>query len=141
MTLVEVIAATFILAVVAGGAMASWSLSSRAATNKRAVEMGVAIAVQEIERLKAIRYPYLAPSALSGGTPVPTVRWFDKYGNWLGTSAVTGDFKVNTVVRVIVDRDDEANSEDLKELIVEVWDADQTRLFERARTLLTFGGL
>jgi len=130
-----------ILAIVAGGAIASWSLSSRAAASKRAVEIGNSIAVQEIERLKAIRYPYLTPSPIQGGQSVPTVRWFDKLGNWLGPSASTGDFQARETITVIIDRDGEANSEDLKEIIVEVWDASQTRMFERARTLITFGGV
>ena len=141
MTLTEVLVATMILAIVAGGAIASWSLSSRAAASKRAVEIGNAIAVEEIERLKALRYPYLTPSAMQGGQPVPTVRWFDRYGNWLGGAAVTGDFQARETVTVVIDRDGETNSEDFKEIIVEVWDTAQTQMYERARTLITFGGV
>jgi hypothetical protein len=141
MTLTEVLVATMILAIVAGGAIASWSLSSRAAANKRAVEIGNSIAVEEIERLKAVRYPYLTPSPLQGGQPVPTVRWFDRYGNWLGSSATSGDFQARETVVILIDRDDETNSEDLKEITVEVWDGSAARMFERARTLITFGGV
>jgi len=141
MSYVEVLMATIVLAIVAAGAVASWSLSSQVAATKRAVEIGNTIAVEEIERLKAIRYPYLAVSPVVGGQPVPTVRWYDKYGNWLGPSAATGDFKAKVVIRVLIDRDGKANNEDLKEAVVEVWDTNETRRYEIQRTLLTYGGV
>ena len=141
MTIVEVLVAALVLGIVAAGALASWSLASQAAANKRTIEIGTAIAVHELERLKAMGYPYLPASPVQSGQPVPTVRWYDKYGQWLGASATTGDFKVKSYVSILIDRDGEANSEDLKEIVVEVWNGDETRLLERARTLLTFGGV
>ncbi len=141
MTLTEVLVAAVILGIVAAGAAASWTMASRAAANKRAVEIGTAIAVQELERLKAMRYPYLVPSPMQGGQPVPTVRWYDRFGNYLGPSATSGDFQAREVIRVLIDRDGQPNNEDLKEIVVEVWDGNQTRLYETARTILTFGGV
>lgn len=141
LTLPEVLVAAIILGIVAAGAAASWSLATKAAANKRAVEIGTAIAVTELERLKALRYEYLTPSPMQGGSPVPTVRWYDRYGNWLGASATTGDFKSKSVIRVVIDRNGERDREDLLELTVEVWDRDETQLYERARTLLSFGGV
>lgn len=141
MTFTEVLVAALILAIVAGGAAATWTMASRAAVNKRAIEMGFTIAVHEIERMKAIGYQNLTPSPIQGGQPVATVRWYDKYGQWLGSSATSGDYKVKTYVRVLIDRNATTDREDLKEILVEVWDPQETRLFERARTLLTFGGV
>lgn len=141
MTIIEVLMAALIIGIVAAGAVASWSLSSRAVGNKRATEIGTAIATSEMERLKALRYPYLTPSALQGGQPVPTVRWYDRLGNWLGSAAVSGDFRAESTVTVIIDRDSETNSEDMKEIIVDVWDGTRTTHYCTARTLLTFGGV
>lgn len=141
MTIMEVLMAALIVAIVAAGAVASWSLSSRAAANKRATEIGTAIATSEMERLKALRYPYLTPSPLQGGQPVPAVRWYDKLGNWLGSAAVSGDFRAESTVTVIIDRDSQSNSEDMKEIVVRVWDGGRTTLYGTARTLLTFGGV
>lgn len=141
MTLVEVLVAAMILGIAAGGAVASWGWASKAAANKRATEIGYALCVGEVERLKAIRYPYLTPSAIVSGSPVPSIRWFDKYGSWLGSGATTGAFRVETIVTVLIDRDNTANSEDLKEVVVETWDGNRTKMYDRARTLLTFGGV
>ncbi|MBM3495666.1 MAG: type II secretion system protein [Armatimonadetes bacterium] len=140
-SLVELLMAALITAIVAAGAVATWSFSSRAAGNKRATEIGTAIAVEEMERLKAMRYPYLPASALQGGQPVPTVRWYDNRGNWLGIAAVTGAFRAESTVTILIDRDSETNSEDLKEIRISVWDTNRVRSCGTARTLLKFGGV
>lgn len=141
MTIVEVLVAALIVGIVAAGAVATWSIASRAAASKRAVEIGTAIAVSEIERVKALRYNYVPASPLQGGVPVPTVRWYDRYGNWRGSAATTGDFRAEVTVRILINRDSQANREDLKEVVVEVWDGARTRRYETARTLLSFGGI
>jgi type II secretory pathway pseudopilin PulG len=141
MSLIETLVAALIVAIVAGAAVASWSMASRAVASRRATDIGTAIAVSELERLKAIRYPYLPVSPMSGGQPVPTVRWYDRYGNWLGSAATSGDYRAESTVTVIINRDSQTNSEDLKEIRVQVWDGARTRLYESIRTLLSFGGV
>ncbi len=140
-TYVELLAAAMILAIVAAGGVATWSFVSRAPANKRVTEMASLIGVQEVERLKATGYTNLAPSALDGsGNPVPSVRYYDRYGA-VTTVAASRRYQARSAVVVVVNRNGRADKEDLKELRVEVWDAAGSRRYSSVATLLCFGGV
>ncbi|HHX42330.1 MAG TPA: hypothetical protein GX715_20445, partial [Armatimonadetes bacterium] len=49
-------------------------------------------------------------------------------------------YKVKAFITPAVDRDATANTEDLREIRVEVWDNNETTRYEEARVLLAFGG-
>lgn len=72
----ELLIAALVLAIATVGALATWSYSSRAPANKRVTEMGVYVAVQEIERLKARRYMGLEDTPAGS----PLVTYYDRYG-------------------------------------------------------------
>lgn len=130
----ELLVAVLLLVIAAAGAFAHWSISVRAPASKRVTEMGVYIGVRELEKVKARR---LLGSVASN---TPTVTYYDKYGA-PSNAAVTGGYTVNTWITAIVDRDATANSEDLREIKIQVGSNDGTKVYETIRTLLTFGGL
>lgn len=135
-TILELLAAVVLIAIAAIGAAATWSLSTRAAANRRATDMGNYIAVREMERLKSSKYQSLNDTT----TGSPSITYFNRYGDPEG-SQVTRGFKVKTWISPIVNRDSTTNSEDLREVKIEVRSNDEATLYETARTLLTFGGL
>lgn len=137
LTFLELLLASVLLAFVCAAALTGWAISVRAPANRRVTEMGVYIATQEMERLKARKYLNLALNAQNA----PNVTWYDQYGTWLGPNANTGVYQVQSWVRQLVDRDGRINSEDLRELEVQVWDAGGINRFETARTLISFGGI
>jgi prepilin-type N-terminal cleavage/methylation domain-containing protein len=135
-SLIELLVAAFIVAIAAGWAVATWSISSRAPATKRVTEMGTFIAVQEIERFKSQRF-----GALTNGAQ--TARYFDKFGASLGTGVAPPNgslYRAVATVTTVVNRDVIGNTEDLIEIQVVVTNPDGTVTFETARTLLTFGG-
>lgn len=134
-TYLELLMAALILAVATVGALATWSYSSRAPANKRVTEMGVYVATQEIERLKARRY--LGIEDTDPGSPLVT--YYDRYGGPTGGAVMQG-YKVKSFITPAVDRDGASNTEDLREIRVEVWDNNEAKRYEEARILLAFGG-
>jgi hypothetical protein len=135
-TLIELLVAGFIVAIAAGWAVATWTISSRAPATKRFTEMGTYIAVQEMERYKSLRY-----GSLTNGAQAPI--YFDKFGTSLGTGNTppTGSvYRSVTTITAVVNRDAASNTEDLIEIQVVVTNPDATVTYETARTLLTFGG-
>lgn len=135
-TYVELLASVLIVAMSAAYAMASWGISSRAPANQRVTEMGVFVATQQLERLKAEKYMTLMDTP--AGTP--TITYYDRYGAPAAAAAPQG-YLVKTTIGPLVNRDGMINTEDLREIVVEVWDNAQTKRYEQARTLLAFGGL
>ena len=133
----ELLIAALVLAIATVGALATWSYSSRAPANKRVTEMGVYVATQEIERLKARRYMGLEDTPAGS----PLVTYYDRYGapSASGTPQPQG-YKVKAFITPAVDRDATPNTEDLREIRVEVWDNNETTRYEEARVLLAFGG-
>lgn len=132
MTYVEVLVAALLLGIAAAAAVATWNLSSRIPQSKRLTERAVFIATSEIERLKSIKYTYLA-----NGT---TTLWYDKYGVWLGSGASTGAYRVIDTVSVVVPTTPTGTTRDLLQVRVQVQNTAGTVTYEDARTLLTFGG-
>ncbi len=132
-TYVELLMATLVVAIAAVSALATWQISSRAPANKRATEMGVFVATQELERMKAIKVDGLA----AGST---TVRYYDRYGAPAAAAATNG-FRTTSYVTAIVDRNGTPSTDDLYEIRVEVHNNDGSKLLEEARTLLTLGGV
>jgi hypothetical protein len=73
---------------------------------------------------------------------LPTPFYFDRNGMpAAGNQAVAQGYKVKLLATNLVDRDATLNVEDLRELTVEVWNNDETRLYTRMKTLLAFGGV
>lgn len=136
-TLMELLIAVLVLSIAATGALATWGFSSRVPASKRVTEMGVYIATEELERLKAQHYISLEDTLENA----PRIHWYDRYGAWLGASATTGDYKAKVWVRPLVNRNNRADTEDLRELEVQVWNTDETQHYETARTLLSYGGV
>jgi prepilin-type N-terminal cleavage/methylation domain-containing protein len=136
LTYLELLVAALIIAIAASAAFASWGIAGRAAGNKRVTEMGVYLAVREIEHLKSQKYINLPDNAANS----PNVSYYDKNGAPVG-SATTGGYKVKSWVTIIVNRDAVSNTEDLREIKVEVWDSGETKKFDTEQTLLTFGGV
>lgn len=132
LTLVEVLVAALLLAMAAAAAVATWNLSSRIPYNKRVVERAVLIGSSEIERLKSLKY-----SNLVAGT---TTVWYDKYGNWLGSGATTGEYQVVDTISVVVPTTATGTTRDLLQVRVQVRNTAGTATYEDARTLMTFGG-
>lgn len=137
----ELLVSALILVIAVAGAFAHWSFSVRMPAIKRVQEMGVYIAVEELERVKARRFL----GSLITPANAPVVSYYTRNG----VLEVTGDtpdlqgYKVKTWITSAVDRDGAANTEDLREVTVEVWDRAEanTNPFERVRTLLSFGGI
>ena len=138
-SMIELLVAVMLLAIAATGAAGTWVFSLRATANKRLTEMGAYIGIQELERMKDLRYDALTYTQESA----PVVDWYDKNGQWLGTApSVTGGvYRASTWIRPIVDRDATANQEDLKEIEVQVWSGDGSAQYEGVRTLITYGGI
>lgn len=150
LTMVELLMAVLIVSMMAGLAAASWNFSSKVTRSKRVTEMGAYLGIQEMERLKAYKYESLAFTTDAS----PIIDWYDKDGNYLGRDATsptsypavigtasTGTYKVKAWVRSLVDRNATADTEDLAELQVQVWNTAATTKYEDIRTVLTFGGI
>ena len=140
LTMIEVLAAVLIVSIAAVGAIATWALSTKVTATKRVTDMASYVSIQEIERLKAIKYSQLSY------TTSANVEWYDKYGNWLGDAnsspAVnTGYYEVQWTVISKVSRYSTTSDENLAEVEVKVYDTTGTTLYEDIQTLLTFGGI
>jgi prepilin-type N-terminal cleavage/methylation domain-containing protein len=133
-TLLELLAAVIIIAIAAAGAGAAWSFSTRAAASRRAADMGGVIAVREMERLKATKYQSLSDTTSAALT------YFDRYGQ-PQSSAATSGYTVKTTITAIINRDSTTNTEDLREIKVEVWNNALTTKYDSVQTLITFGGI
>jgi prepilin-type N-terminal cleavage/methylation domain-containing protein len=131
-TYVELLVAAILLGIAAAAGIAGWNLSVRAPANKRVTEMAVFIGIQELERMKAKKYLSVHESVI--------VQYYDKYGAPVG-SAVTKGYKARSWSSALINRDGVTNTEDMRELRVEVWDNTETTRYESIQTLLTFGGL
>jgi hypothetical protein len=117
------------------GAILSWRLAPNAVANKRLTEFSVQLAVSELERLKAYKYEGL------DDTTTPNVFYFDKNGGAL-VSATGATYKVKSWVSTQDSNNDGVlDSLDLRELKVEVWNPLETKRYEQAQTLLSFGGV
>lgn len=136
-TYLELLASVMLVALASLGAILSWRLAPQAVANKRVTEMSVQLAVSELERLRAFRYAGLTETPPAA----PNVFYFDKAGSLLA-SATGAAYKLKSwVITTDSNGDGIANSADLRELTVEVWNAAETRRYERAQTLLTAGGV
>lgn len=135
--MVELLASVLLLAIAAAGALAHWHLAGAFAQNKRVTEMAVFVGVRELELLKSQRY--LSNPNTPSGTPI--VRYWDRYGAPAGGPVDRG-YKTKTTVTAVVNRDGVANTEDLKEIVIQVWDAGETgaQPYDTVRTLMSFGG-
>lgn len=134
----ELLVAVLLLVIAAVGAFAHWSISVRAPASKRVTEMGVFVGVQELEKVKARRFLGSALTTVNA----PLVSYYDRYGAPVDAAAPRG-YKTKTWITALVDRDATANSEDLREVKIEVWDNNETLSspYETIRTLLSFGGI
>jgi prepilin-type N-terminal cleavage/methylation domain-containing protein len=137
---IELLVAVLILSVVASGAVATWSLSSRVPANKRVTEMASLVAVQEIEKIKAQKY--------LNTTITSTTSYYDKNGSnrdsggTVYASAQSKGYTATTTVSVVENRDNTTNTEDLLEVVTVVRpSSDANTTYETQRTLLTFGGI
>ena len=131
----ELLIATLLISIAAAGAVSTWVISSRAPANKRVTEMGVYLAVREIERLKTLKYMGLT-SGLQG------TRYYDRYGAPDdGNNPVPQGYRIQSWVTTVVDRNGTSDVEDLQELRVEVRDNSGARLYDEERTLVALGGL
>jgi len=142
MSLVETLAAVTVLAIASTGAIATWRIAVRLPASKRVTEMGVYIGARELERIKALTYFYLptGTGAYGAAGTSPVIRYYTRSGAD-SASRVTPGYKSKTWVSNLVDRDSISNSEDLKEIVIEVWDDGETTRYETVRTLLAFGGV
>ena len=133
----ELLVAVLLVAIASMAALASWSLSLRAPQNKRVTEMGVYVAVQALERLKARKYMGLTDTAENA----PMVSYYDRYGSPVDGAAPRG-YMVRAWIRPLINRDGITNTEDLREIEIRVSDNNGTNPpYEQIRTLLTFGGV
>jgi type II secretory pathway pseudopilin PulG len=131
MSYVELLAAVLILSVVAGGAVATWSLSSRTPANKRVTDMASIIATGEIEAVKAKKYMNLADAT--------TTTYYTKNG--VPTTVVAERvYLATTVISTAVNRDASTNTEDLVQVQCTVTNAAATKTYDIQRTLIAFGG-
>lgn len=131
-TYMEVMIAVILLSIAAGAAMAGWNLAGKATATKRRTEMAVYIGVEELEIMKAKKYLNLDNTV--------RIQYYDKNGAQVGSAATNG-YKAKAWSAALIDRDGSANTEDLRELYVEVWNNAETIKLDSIRTLLTFGGL
>jgi type II secretory pathway pseudopilin PulG len=132
----ELLVSVLLLVMAAAGAISTWSITLKAPANKRVTEMAAYVGVRELERLKALKYGQLDDTPVNA----PLVRHYDRYGA-PSVSQATQGYRAKTWVTTMVNRDGSTNSEDLREIKIEIWDAGETRLYDTVRTLLTFGGL
>jgi hypothetical protein len=68
------------------------------------------------------------------------VRFYDTFGA-ITTVVASRRYQARSSVVVVVDRNNRADKEDLKELRVEVWDVAGSRRYARVSTLICFGGV
>jgi hypothetical protein len=126
-----------LVAIAGACSVASWGLAPKILANRRATEMSVMLAAQELERLKAFKYDGLTVTPV--GTP--NTFYYDKLGALLG-SATGATYKVKSwVIPQDSNGDSVLNTADLRELTVEVWTPNESRRYERAVTLLTKDGI
>jgi prepilin-type N-terminal cleavage/methylation domain-containing protein len=140
-SLLELLAAVVLLSIAAAGALATWSMSSRAAANKRVTEMGVYCGVHALERLKTQKYmglPETGQPADPNSTPL--VYWYDRNGQPAGSAQPQG-YRARGWVSTWVNRDSVTNTEDLRAITVQVTDNSGAREYDRILTLITFGGI
>jgi type II secretory pathway pseudopilin PulG len=136
-TYLELVASVMLVAMAGICAVTSWSLAPKAVGNKRMTEMSVQLAVLELERLKGVGYDHLVETTVGA----PYVSYFDKNGGSLG-SATGAVFKVKSwVITQDTNNDNTYDSLDLRELTVEIWNPTESQRYERAQTLLAFGGI
>jgi len=140
LTMIEVLAAVLIVSLAAAGAIATWALSTKVTATKRVTDMGSYVSLQQIERLKAIKYSQLSYTSSA------QIEWYDKYGNWLGDASsspavTTGFYQAQWTVVAKVSRYGTTSDENLAEVEVKVYDTTGTTLYEDIQTLLTFGGI
>ena len=135
-TLVELLVSLTLLAMATAAAMASWSISVRAPAAQRALQMAQTICMDEIEQSRAVRYSNLIDTTASA----PVVRYYDRLGARANSATATG-YQSRTWISVVVDRDGTSNSEDVREIRVEIWNGQGTTLMDSARTLLAYGGI
>ncbi|HXG24395.1 MAG TPA: type II secretion system protein, partial [Chthonomonadales bacterium] len=82
-TYVELLVAALLMTVAAGAVISTWNISTQAAAGKRDWEMGVYIAMTEMERLKAQKYM----SLLDTPSNAPNIRYYNRYGAPVGGAA------------------------------------------------------
>jgi len=131
-TLIELLIAALLISIVAACALSTWSVLQKVPNAKRATEMSSFIAVQAIERVKARKYENLADTN-------DAVSYYDKNGAPAGGVSAHG-FTVRSYISTVVDRDGNSDTEDLREIRVDVFDNSGKQL-ETQRTLVSFGGL
>jgi hypothetical protein len=132
-SLVELLTAAFLIGLVATSAFATWGQASRAVVNKRATEMGLTLGTRELETRKDQSFATLALTSANS----PVVAYYDRYGATAAAAAAQG-YLTKTWITAIVDRNGVADTEDLREIRVEVWNSDGTRRYATCRTLLTY---
>ena len=136
-TYLELVASMMLVAIAAACSMASWNLAPKILNNRRATEMAVTLASQELERLKAFKYDGLTVTAVGS----PNVFYYDKSGGLLG-SATGATYKVKSwVIPQDSNGDSVLTTADLRELSVEIWTPTESKRYERAVTLLTKDGI
>ena len=136
-TYLELVASMMLVAIAAACSMASWNLAPKILNNRRATEMAVMLASQELERLKAFKYDGLTVTPVGS----PNVFYYDKSGALLG-SATGATYKVKSwVIPQDTNGDGNLTTADLRELTAEVWTPTESKRYERALTLLTKDGI
>ncbi len=65
---------------------------------------------------------HTTPSSLDGnGNPIPTVVWYDRCGNWLGSSATSGYYQAKTTITSVAPNPPTGTARDLMQIIVKVY--------------------
>ena len=148
----ELLASVLLLLIASAGALATWSLSVQTPANKRNIEMGVYLGVSELERLKAQGYlglPETGPPGNASSNPIvryygrtgAVTGYYDQTGALVGGPAARGYRARAWIETQDTNGDGLKNSKDLREVTVEVTDNNGNVLYERVRTLLSFGGV
>jgi type II secretory pathway pseudopilin PulG len=145
---VEVLAAVILLALASAAIIATWSIATQAAADKRVTEMGVFVGTQQLEKMKAETYGYLpdqpanatSVSYLTTPTGAASVTYYDRFGALSAASANRG-YMVKSWVTPIIDRNGKTDIEDLREIRIEVGDNTGVHLYDTVRTLIAFGGI
>ncbi len=131
-TYLEILTAIILLSIAASTAVAGWSLAISAVSTKRTTEMALYIGVHEMERLKAKRFLTMNDTI--------AIQNYDKYGDPV-TAPDPNGYLSKAWSSVLINRDGKNNSEDLRELHVDVWNSLQSKKYESMQTLITFGGM
>jgi type II secretory pathway pseudopilin PulG len=142
----ELLVAVLLLVMSAAGALAVWSFSTRAAASTRTRQMTAHLGVRELERLKARTYAGLPETDGQTVGSVTNPQFLETHYNAAATVVTASDparryFARARVITLDSNGDGRRDTQDLRELTVEVFIRGESAPHTRMRTLLSFGGL